>query len=341
MNLDKIKALINSDTYSFLRTENKLNNIIFLTLGGSYAYGTNVAESDIDLRGCALNSKSDLIGMSHFEQFVDIKTDTTIYSFNKLIKLLIECNPNTIELLGCKREHYLILTKIGQSLLDNYKLFLSKRVVASFSGYAVQQLRRLQNSLARDCYPDNEKEIHIMNSIKSAMLKFSERYSEFEEGSIKLNIDKSYNKDLETEIFVDINLNHYPLRDYKNIWADMNNILKDYSKLNKRNRKKDNYHLNKHAMHLVRLYLMSLEILETETINTYRQNDLDLLLAIRNGKFQKSDGTYYNEFFELISDLEAKLEYAKANTSLPDKPDFNKIEQFVISVNEKVILNNI
>ena len=31
----------------------------------------------------------------------------------------------------------------------------------------------------------------------------------------------------------------------------MNNIVKDYRKLGKRNKKKDDEHLNKHAMHLV------------------------------------------------------------------------------------------
>ena len=55
------------------------------------------------------------------------------------------------------------------------------------------------------------------------------------------------NPDLESEIFVDINLIHYPLRDYRNIWSEMNNILKDYEKIGKRNKKKDDDHLNKHA----------------------------------------------------------------------------------------------
>ncbi len=336
-----IKDIVNQSKYDFLKTNKHLNNIIFLTFGGSHAYGTNTTSSDIDIRGCTLNRKEELIGMSDFEQFIDIETDTVIYSFNKLIKLLINCNPNTIELLGCKPEHYINITPIGQSLLDNYKLFLSKKAITSFSGYAIQQLRRLQNSLARDNYTQQEKERHMMASMKSAMLDFENRYTKFEEGSIKLKIDKSMNEELETEIFLDVNLTHYPLRDYKNIWAEMNNIIKDYSKLNKRNRKKDNAHLNKHAMHLVRLYLMCLDIVEKEQINTYRQNDLDLLMSIRNGKYQKSDGTYYQEFFDLISDLENKLEYAKNTTNLPDTPDYKKIEEFVISVNEKVILNKL
>lgn len=340
--INNIKQLIENTDYDFLRTDEHLkSNIIFLTLGGSHAYGTSIATSDIDIRGCSLNSKSDLIGMSSFEQVIDIKTDTVIYSFNKLIKLLIDCNPNTIEILGCKPEHYFLITPIGQELLDNRNLFLSKRAIDSFSGYAGQQLRRLQNALARDNYPQNEKEQHILNSVISAMNRFKDRYTNFEEGSIQLNIEKSCNEELETEIFVDVTLKHYPLRDYKNIWAEMNNIVKDYSKINKRNNKKDNLHLNKHAMHLIRLYLMCLDILEKEEINTYREKDLDLLMSIRNGKYQKTDGTFYMEFFDLLTDLENRVKYARINTSLQDKPDYKKIEEFVMSVNKKIIINSI
>lgn len=335
MNIEK---LIYTKDYDFLKTNKHLGDkLIFLTLGGSYAYGTNIETSDVDVRGCCLNTKAELLGMSNFEQFIDNRTDTTIYGFNKPIKLLTNCNPNTIELLGCKKEHYFLLTPIAQDLINNRKMFLSQKAVISFSGYAMQQLRRLQNFLARDKYTQTEKEKHIKTSIEAAMLNFNTRYTQFEEGFIKLNIDKSFRQDLETEIFVDVNLKHYPLRDYKNIFSEMNNIIKDYNKLNKRNKKKDNQHLNKHAMHLVRLYLMCLDILEKEEVITYRQNDLELLMSIRNGCFQNPDNTYRKEFFELIDDLEKRLQYAKDNTSLAQSPDYKKIEDFVIVVNEKVI----
>ena len=66
---------------------------------------------------------------------MDTETDTTVYAFNKLLGLLINCNPNTIELLGCKPEHYFVLTPIGRQLLDQRKMFLSRRAINSFGGY--------------------------------------------------------------------------------------------------------------------------------------------------------------------------------------------------------------
>lgn len=339
--MENFRELIKSPEYNFLRENPHLGDkIILLTLGGSHAYGTNNENSDIDIRGCSLNSKSDLIGMSHFEQVIDERTDTTIYSFNKLIGLLLNANPNTIEMLGCQEEHYFLITPIGQELLDNRKMFLSKRAANSFGGYANQQLRRLQNALARDAYPQEEKEKHILNSIKFAMADFSERYQSFDEGSINLYVDKSEKTDKETEIFMDVNLSHFPLRDYKSMWSEMNNIVKDYEKLNSRNSKKDDAHLNKHAMHLIRLYLMCLDIFEKEEIVTYRGNDLDLLMDIRRGEFQKPDGTFRTEFFDMVTEYENKLSYAIQNTSLPDSPEFKKVQEFVMSVNERVIYNN-
>ncbi len=155
--------------------------MILLGLAGSYSYGTDVAASDTDIRGITLNRKSDLIGLTRFEQYVDDHTDTVIYAFNKIVTLLLNCNPNTIELLGLKPEHYLYLNDTGRMLLDNRKLFLSKRAVSSFGGYADVQLRRLQNALARDTFPQSEKERHIFNSVKNAMRGFNAAYKYFHE----------------------------------------------------------------------------------------------------------------------------------------------------------------
>ena len=122
------KTLLKTEQYDFLRTNEHLGkNIILLGLGGSYAYGTNVEGSDVDVRGCALNSKMDILTNQNFEQFVNEETDTTVYSFNKLVSLLSNVNPNTIEMLGLKPEHYLYVSPVGQSLLDNAHLFLSRR----------------------------------------------------------------------------------------------------------------------------------------------------------------------------------------------------------------------
>ena len=129
------KQLMNTSEYDFLRTEKRLGNrIILLGLGGSYAYGTCNENSDIDFRGITLNMPSDLIGLTEFEQYEDANTDTVIYSFNKIVRLLLDCNPNTCEILGLDEDQYLIKSKLGQELLDHKGIFLSKRAAKSFGG---------------------------------------------------------------------------------------------------------------------------------------------------------------------------------------------------------------
>lgn len=119
------QEILKQPEYSFLKNNPHLGNKICLVgMGGSIAYGTNLPTSDIDIRGIALNSKSDLLGMSNFEQVLDTPTDTCIYSVNKIFKLLLNCNPNCIELLGLKPEHYLYANEIGKLILDNRKIFL-------------------------------------------------------------------------------------------------------------------------------------------------------------------------------------------------------------------------
>lgn len=244
------KQLLHTKEYDFLRTNEHLgDNIILLGLGGSHAYGTNVEGSDIDIRGIALNSKSDLIGLSSFEQVVHDGTDTTVYSFNKMIKLLLNSNPNVIEILGLNPEHYLYTTDIGQELIDNRHIFLSQKCIKSFGGYANQQLHRLKNGI--------EKE-------------------------------------------------------------------------------RSDKRMSKHMMHLIRLYIMCIDILEKEDIITYRADENDLLMDIRNGVYL-TNGTICEDFWDIFKWYEWRLEYAKLNTNLPKKPKYKKVEEFVLSVNERVV----
>lgn len=336
--IDEIKSMLKTPEYDFLRTNEHLgSNIILLTLGGSHAYGTNVEGSDVDLRGCALNAKDEILTNKNFEQFVNEDTDTTIYSFNKLVSLLTNVNPNCIELLGCKPEHYLYLSPIGKELLDNRHLFLSKKCVHSFGGYANAQLRRLDNKAAR-LVSQSEQEMHILKSIENAQYSFKERYFTFNDDAIKLYVDKSEQEEYDTEIFMDIHLTHYPLRDYKGMQAEMGNIIKDYSKLGKRNTNAIEHNkLAKHMMHLVRLYLMCLDILDDGEIITYREEDHNFLMDIRNGKYLDDNRQPTKEFFAIVDDLESKLDYAKEHTDLPNSPDYKKINEFVASVNERIV----
>lgn len=340
MNLEQIKETIKSTEYDFLRADEHLgDNIILLTLGGSHAYGMDKETSDLDVRGIALNPKSDILLGKDFEQVVNTDTDTTMYSFNKILQLLSSSNPNTIEILGCEPEHYLHLHPIGQELLDNRHMFLSKICIHTFAGYAGSQLRRLENKAAR-LVGQTENELHIYKSIANASYDFKRRYFEHESDAINLYIDESNQTDYETEIFMNLNLQHYPLRDWAGMWNEMKAIVSSYNKIGKRNEKAISHDkLGKHMAHLLRLYMMCTDILEREEIITYRKEEHDLLMKIRNAdpEFLDNNRQPTAAFYDLLNDYEKRFEYAKENTSLPDVPDYKRINEFKMDVNERIV----
>ncbi len=338
MELEQIKEKLKSKEYDFLRKEKHLGtHIILLTLGGSYAYGMEKENSDLDIRGIALNQKNEILLGTDFEQVVDRDTDTTIYSFQKIIQLLTVNNPNTIEILGCKLEHYFYLSQLGKELYQNRKMFLSKICIQTFAGYAGSQLRRMENKAAR-LITQEQKEAYILRSIQNAMYDWKTRYFPYSEDQIRLFIEKGIQKGYESEIFMDIKLAHYPLRDWTGLWNEMKSIVNSYRQIGKRNENAISHDkLGKHMAHLIRLYMMCIDILEKEEIITYRTKEHALLMEIRNGAYLDQNRQPTEDFYDILNEYEKRFEYAKKHTSLPDVPDYKRIDTFRMEVNERIV----
>ena len=334
-----LKSLPGRPEYAFLRDHPRLGSrIMLLGVSGSHGYGTNREGSDIDLRGVTMNMPSDLIGLTSFEQFEDRSTDTVIFSFRKAVNLFLNCNPNMIEILGLDEDQYMSISPAGRELLDNRHLFLTKRAAASFGHYADAQLRRLQNAIARDSLSQPSREEHIFRSVSHALEDFNRKNREQEGGISRLYIDDTVTEGLETEIFLDGDFRHYPLRKYNELMNTLHSVVREYDKIGKRNHKKDDNHLNKHAMHLVRLFMMGLDILEEGVIRTHRpEEDLRLLLSIRNGDFMV-DSVLIPAFYDIVAEYEARFSRAEKESLLPDHPDMEAVGKLVEHINRQAIL---
>lgn len=229
------------------------------------------------------------------------------------------------------------VSDIGRGLLNNRKMFLSKICIHTFGGYASSQVRRMENKAAR-LVGQAENEKYVLNSILNAKYDFKTRYYPHDESNVKLYIDKAVQPGYESEIFMDINLNHYPLRDWAGMWNEMKSIVSSYNKIGKRNEKAISHDkLGKHMAHLIRLYMMCIDILEKEEIITYRTVEHDLLMDIRNGKYFNENRQPTHEFYDLLNEYEKKFDYAKKNTSLPDKPNYKCINEFKMYANERIV----
>ena len=333
------KEYFQSPAYDFLQTDPRLGkHIILLTLGGSYAYGTNVESSDVDLRGVAMNSEKEIFsGHQTFEQIVEPITDTTIYSFSKFVNLLRNAYPNMFEILGCRKEDIVYCNETGQALIDALPMFLSKQVGRSFAGYASMQLNRLLNKTAY-LQSQEEKEKRICQSMKRAMDNLSDQLN-LDSEVFRFYMDDSDRDGFSKEIYMDINACHLPVRDFNRILKTSRQVVLDFDKIGFRNLKAYQHKkISKHMMHLVRLLLMGIEILDTHEVHTYREKDHDLLMSIRNGNYINENEEPTAAFFRLCDELSKKLDDSLSHTTLPDEMDQDKIDEFVMNVNKSWFL---
>lgn len=322
--------ILNNNEYDFLRNNVHLKeNIILLGLGGSHAYGTNIETSDIDIRGVATRTAKDILTNKDFEEVVNESTDTTIYSLNRVLKLLSQCNPNCIEMLGLRPEDYFIITPNGVTLLYNKSIFLSKLCIKTFGGYATQQLYRLQQKTLAALTPEeyNEHIVKVINGMSDHLL------NSWGINGIRINA-------VGNKLTADINsMKDIPIETFYGITNEIGNVIKEYTKNSTRNRKAmEHGKINKHAMHLLRLYMMAIDLLEKGEIITYRENEHNLLMDIRNGKFTGDDGLVNKDFFDILKEYEVKFDEAKKNTKLPDLPDYKKIEDLQIKINLRRVM---
>lgn len=324
-----LQELLKKPEYKFI--EDYKDRLCFIALSGSYAYGTNNEDSDIDIRGVVLPTKDELIGLNSFEQRIDNDTDTVLYEFNKFVHLAANTNPNIIELLGSPQ--YIIFNEVGQKLIDNAKMFLSKKCINSFGGYANQQLRRVENALSHNGVDEKTLNKHIFEVLKVAQAKLAE-------------IDPYVSTDYVTfdlvdgELYMTVNFDAVPIHRVTTAFNELLTIKNEFNKLNHRNDKLTEKKLNKHLMHLVRLYKTCFDILEKGEINTYRKDDVDFLMSIRNGRYLV-DHKLTDEFTTCLDELNERFQKDKELNVVPNKCDFNEINNFVIEVNSKVIKDEI
>lgn len=341
MNVEELKEKVKSSQYDFLRTDDKLGkNLFLLGVGGSYAYGVEDDESDINAIGITLNSKKEVLTGRSFDRFYEPSTDTVIFSFSKMISLLLDGNPATFELLGLKDDHYLYMSPIAHELLYSRKIFLSKKVVEAYEKFIRKALYAIkQKADGENIRRDRERLIvENMNAIRNS---FGDKYSKIPSDSIYMYLDDVGNN-AGADIFMDISLNHYPLRDYVSLLEDLHTMVDSFGKPGRRKGDAltlDN--ISKHCMHLVRLYLTLFDILDKQDIITFRGLDRKLLMDVKNGRFLDAEGRPNEEFFKMIDDFEKRLAVMKATTKLQVEPNYEMIDHFVMSVNERIIRGEI
>jgi uncharacterized protein len=89
----------------------------------------------------------------------------------------------------------------------------------------------------------------------------------------------------------------------------------------------------KHAMHLIRLLLQGIEILENCELNVRVGENRDQLLAIKRGEIE------WNNINEWRLALHKDFDAAFRTTKLPDRPDYEKANEFLIEARRGMVNN--
>lgn len=144
------------------------SNVMYETIMGSVAYGVSSDTSDMDVYGFCIPSKElifphlagEIEGFGRqkkrFEQYqqhhiIDESEmggkgreyDLSIYNIVKYFSLCMENNPNMIDSLWTPQECVLHITKVGNMVRDNRRMFLHKGSWHKFRGYAYSQLHKM------------------------------------------------------------------------------------------------------------------------------------------------------------------------------------------------------
>ena len=92
------------DTFETIRQSNRL---LFEYIRGSYLYGLNNEDSDVDTSGLFIADKNQFFGLGHEyqNQVSDERHDTTWFEIGDFCKLTLKSNPTVLEALFVPRDN--------------------------------------------------------------------------------------------------------------------------------------------------------------------------------------------------------------------------------------------
>lgn len=85
--------------------------------------------------------------------------DAVHYEVIKFVKLLLQANPNVLMMLWLDERHYIYTNSIGWTLILHRDIFKSKRIYESFTGYAHDQLYKMEHANFKGYMGEKRKQL--------------------------------------------------------------------------------------------------------------------------------------------------------------------------------------
>ena len=203
--IDLEKMAIRVQVEGILKQRNILDESIIVAYRGSIAHGMYIENSnpdsidDIDIMCVCIPSIEYYFGLKNWgsrgtKEFWERDYDVVCYEIKKIVSLLLNCNPNVLSLLYLDEDMYIRKTPVGQMLIDNRDLFLSKKAYNAFCGYAHAQVKGMTKGMYAGYMGAKRKELvdKIGYDSKAAshvirLLKMGIEY--LKEGTLNVNRD--------------------------------------------------------------------------------------------------------------------------------------------------------
>ena len=356
--------IVSVDAFNLDRIR-KPDVLLFDSVAGSHAYGTNIATSDQDRRGVFIAPDSILAGLDSIEQVSDERSDQVYYELGRFVELLLRNNPNALEMIAIPDDCVLFRHPLFDLLSPS--LFLSKLCEKTFGEYAMGQIRKARGLNKKIVNPQPEKRhpmlafCHVPEGQGSVPLLewLAARDMDPEKCGVTAvrnaadlfaiyqNVEGGYrglvsNKDLDTLVFSSVPKEAQPV-----CWMHFNeDAFKAHCKAHREywlwveQRNEERYATNsnhgrgydsKNLMHTIRLLEMAGEIAREGVLKIRRPNR-EALLQIRSGEFA------YEELVARAEELHAGLGPAYAASDLPDSPDRERVNQLLVEIRKEFLI---
>lgn len=348
-----------------IQTLKSQNLILFEVISGSKSFGLNTPTSDTDIKGVYYMPKEKFFGLDYIPQISNETNDEVYYEIGRFVELLLKNNPNILEIMASPEDCILYKHPVMEHL--QLKDFLSKLCKDSFAGYAVTQIKKARGL--------NKKIVNPMPKEKKSLLDFCYVLKGYETiaansflaennlnqeqcGLVNLpnsrgmfalfyDHDKSlgYKGIIQKESSNEVSLSSIPKNEKLIGYLSCNQdgyskYCKEYTEywnwIDKRN--EDRYETNqkhgknydsKNMMHTIRLLQTAEQILSTGKLNI-RVPNREELLDIKAGNKE------YDDLLEMADNLIASIENHYQTSTLPEKPDEEKVIQTLIKIREEL-----
>lgn len=309
------------------------------------------------------------------------KLEGSVYHLVKFVALAAECNPNILDVLFCREDDVLRSTAIGRRLRGARDLFLSAKAKHTFSGYAASQLKRIrthrrwllnpptrpptradfglpehalvprEHLLAAEAAIrakidgwnldlgalDEASRIQVQGAIARYVAELAAGLGLDREGAEWLAAARHVGLD---DPLVEVLRREKAYRAARAEWQRHRAWMASRNPARAALEARYGYD-TKHGAHLVRLYTMGREILETGRVHVWRgpggPDDRDRLLAVRAGAWS------YDELVDWAERQQAELDalYRRGRYAVPREPDRERIDRLCVELVDEALTRGI